>query len=58
VLKATQQDHGTDSGWSPDYGDGRAVFGKITFSSSFYVFDGRVGGGPSSWNSGSFTNYA
>ena len=52
VKKATLSDHGTDTGWQNSYGDGVAAFGAITFSTSYWVFDGQVGGGPYSWNSG------
>ncbi len=52
VKKATGSDHGTDVGWQGAYGDGRAQFGTLTFSSSYYVLDGQVGGGPPTWTSG------
>ena len=53
IKKATSYDHGTDSGWNSDYGDGKAVFnGGLTFSSSYWVFDGQKGGGPGSWKRG------
>src|SRR5688572_16907253 len=45
ICKATAAEHGTDTGWSVTYGDGRAVFGVLSFSTSNYVFDGKVGGG-------------
>lgn len=47
VKRATADDHGTDQGWSREYGAGTATFGPLTFSRSFYVFEGTVGGGRS-----------
>ena len=40
IKKATASDHGTNTGWSVSLGDGRAVFGPLTFTSDYYVFDG------------------
>ena len=53
IKKATEADHGTDTGWSSTYGDGQAVFtGSVKFDSSYWVFDGITGGGPGSWKTG------
>lgn len=52
VKKATAADHGTETGWSSTYGDGRATWtAPIEFDSSYWVFDGVTGGGPGSWAS-------
>jgi hypothetical protein len=46
IIKATVQDHGTNTGWQNSYGDGAAVWGYGTgFSRSYYVFDGITGTG-------------
>jgi hypothetical protein len=45
VVKATAGDHGTETGWSAAYGEGRAVFGPVAFDAPTYVFDGRGGRG-------------
>lgn len=43
IKKATQSDHGTDSGWSASLGDGQAVFDSVLrFDRGYYVFDGQV----------------
>lgn len=42
VKKATIADHGTDTGWQNTYGDGQAVFGLLTFTTSYWVFDGQT----------------
>ena len=53
IKKAIGSDHGTDTGWNSSYGDGVAEFTSgISFSSDYWVFDGQVGGGPGSWQSG------
>jgi len=53
IKKATVSDHGTESGWSSSYGDGQAVFtGQITFTTSYWIFDGVTGGGPGNWENG------
>jgi hypothetical protein len=41
VKKATDADHGTDTGWSSSYGDGQAVFGRWQIYTDYYVFDGQ-----------------
>lgn len=57
IRKAVAADHGTDTGWNEGYGDGQAVFHAAsgngwTITTGYWVFDGQVGGGPGSWNSG------
>jgi len=52
IKKATQQAHGTDTGWQVAYGDGQAVLGSIYILTDNWVIDGSVGGGPGSWTSG------
>jgi len=52
VRKATTAAHGTETGWDNAYGDGQANIGALYFNSDYYVFDGVVGGGPTSWESG------
>ena len=52
IKKATIADHGTDVGWQDSYGDGRAEFSGLTFSTSNWVFDGQTGGGPGQWTQG------
>lgn len=45
VRKATESDHGTSVGWLPQYGDGVAYWGELSFQTSYYIFDGRKGYG-------------
>lgn len=52
IKKATIANHGTNTGWQDGYGDGVATFTGLIFSTSYYDFDGQVGGGPYSWNTG------
>ncbi len=52
VKKATVADHGVATGWQDTYGTTQAVFGGLSFNTSNYVFDGNVGGGPGSWETG------
>jgi hypothetical protein len=52
LKKAIQSDHGTDTGWLAQYGDGQTVFDTMTFDSGYYHIDGQTGGGPTSWTSG------
>lgn len=52
VKKAIELDHGTSIGWQFSYGDGRAQFGSLIFETGYWDFDGQVGGGPGSWDSG------
>jgi hypothetical protein len=43
IKKATESDHGTDTGWNAGYGDGQAIFNSVlTFTRGDYVFDGQV----------------
>jgi hypothetical protein len=48
IIKATQNNHGTDAGWSNSYGDGQASWGLLNFNSSYWVFDGQTGFGTGS----------
>jgi hypothetical protein len=41
LIRATSDDHGTDTGWQPDYANGEATFGPLVFSAGHYDFDGR-----------------
>ena len=53
IKKATGGDHGTEAGWKESYGTGAATFdGQLAFNSSYYVFDGSEGGGPTAWGKG------
>jgi hypothetical protein len=52
IKKSTTSDHGTEVGYTPTDHDGVATFGKLTFSTGYYEFDGATGGGPGSWTSG------
>ncbi|MFA4941285.1 MAG: choice-of-anchor Q domain-containing protein [Patescibacteria group bacterium] len=60
IKKATLVDHGTDTGWNSGYGDGVAEFSGsipsygsiLSFSTDYWIFDGQIGGGPGSWDSG------
>ncbi|MBS0150540.1 MAG: hypothetical protein JSR31_06330 [Nitrospira sp.] len=41
IKKATVANHGTESGWTSNYGDGQAIFNSpVTFSSSYWTLDG------------------
>ncbi len=40
IIKATPAAHGTDLGWSPDFGDGIAQFPGIYLLTDRWVFDG------------------
>lgn len=40
VKKATATDHGTETGWNSNYGDGQAVFTWVRFDTDYHVFDG------------------
>ena len=51
IKKAISADHGSDTGWASDFGDGQAVFRSWNIHTDYYVFDGqrrnadwRVGG--------------
>jgi len=52
IKKATPADHGISTGWSDSYGDGQAAFsGGFVFTSSYWVIDGKTGGGAvNKWN--------
>lgn len=52
IRKATVTSHGTGTGWSDTMGDGAATWTSVTFSTSYWVFDGSLGGGPGSWKTG------
>src|SRR3989344_8055785 len=52
VKKATSDNHGTNIGWDPAFGDGQALFNTWKFETSYWLIDGQVGGGPGSWESG------
>lgn len=53
ILKATEQNHGTNSGWKPEFGSLSARFRpSIRFETDDWVFDGATGGGPGSWDKG------
>jgi len=52
LKKATGTDHGSDSGWQSNYGDGQAAFSRWTFNQGYYDINGQTGGGPGSWDSG------
>jgi len=65
IKKAIESDHGTNTGWQTSYGDDTADFvmedptwylgqypEHIRFLTSYYIFDGQVGGGPGNWGSG------
>lgn len=53
LRKATDSDHGTNTGWNSSYGTAQAVLNApLRFDSPYWVFDGATGGGPGSWTSG------
>jgi hypothetical protein len=59
IKKATIADHGTDTGWEDEYGDGYAKFvGEpgggivVAIQNGYTVIDGVTGGGPGSWDTG------
>ncbi len=41
IKKAIESDHGTNVGWQASYGDGQALFDRLIFSTSYWVFDGQ-----------------
>ncbi len=55
VRKATQADHGTDSGWTSAYGDGQAVFRSWQIHSDYYVFEGQRRN--ADWRTGATSEY-
>jgi hypothetical protein len=52
IKKATVADHGTSTGWDDTFGDGQATFTGISFTTSYWLFDGITGGGPGNWKTG------
>jgi len=52
IKKATESAHGTETGWSSEYGNGVAEWSSWQFSTSYYELDGITGGGPTAWDSG------
>lgn len=52
IKKATIADHGTSAGWQNAYGDGKAVFGPLKFTTGNYEINGQTGGGPGRWTTG------
>ncbi|MBI2400686.1 MAG: hypothetical protein HYV23_06490 [Deltaproteobacteria bacterium] len=52
VKKATAGNHGTPAGWQNAFGDGKAVFGPLKFTTGYYEIDGASGGGPGKWTTG------
>lgn len=43
IRKATESNHGTQTGWNSTYGDGQAVFNSTwTVTTSNWIFDGQV----------------
>lgn len=50
IKKATQSDHGTETGWDSGYGDGTAEFvSTLTFSTDYWLLDGQS---RSTWTNG------
>ena len=43
IKKAYIYDHGTETGWDASYGDGKAVFPSVVFSSSYWEMNGNTG---------------
>lgn len=49
IKKAIESDHGTDTGWDSEYGNGQAIFSNSAanyiwnFSTSYYDINGQVG---------------
>lgn len=53
IKKATESEHGTETGWNSAYGDGQAIFtSMLSFKTSNWIFDGMVGSGPDSTSYG------
>lgn len=60
IQKATVASHGGSTGWTNAFGASQATFsGQLEFDTNYWVFDGKVGGGPpasgggtTSWKSG------
>jgi hypothetical protein len=55
IRKATETDHGTDTGWSSTYGDGQAIFSNWQIHTDYYVFDGQRRNGD--WYLGTISQY-
>ncbi len=55
IKKATEANHGTNTGWSSAYGDGQAVFNRWEIHTDYYVFDGQRRNGD--WHLGTTTEY-
>ena len=55
LKKATEADHGTDTGWTSTYGDGQAVFTSWRIYTDYYVFDGQRRNGD--WTLGTTSEY-
>ncbi len=41
VIRATADDHGTETGWQAEYAAGEAAFSNLRFETGHYDFDGR-----------------
>lgn len=52
IIKATEADHGSATGWTSSLGTTRATFSKALFTTGYWTWDGVTGGGPGSWTSG------
>lgn len=53
ILKATEDDHGTDNGWQAEYAKSPATFDELKILDTKYIeINGQTGGGPFSWKSG------
>jgi hypothetical protein len=48
LKKATIANHGTNTGWHDSYGNGQAVFLRITVSTGYWIIDGTSRTGPTS----------
>jgi hypothetical protein len=52
IQKATVADHGTSTGWADSYAGVANFSSQVDFETGNWVFDGAVGGGPGSWQTG------
>lgn len=53
IKKATESDHGANTGWQSSYGSGQAIFNsQLSFQSSNWLLDGQTGGGAGNWSTG------
>lgn len=41
IRRATQEDHGTETGWEPSFAEGTAEFGPLVLEAPFLELDGR-----------------